>query len=68
MTESINPNHIFGAIRCRDFNDIRNRNCVVNGPSRRMGGEPVLIDGTSPPGSVYFLTTNPTSPHNQGPR
>lgn len=37
--ESINPANIFGAIRCRDLNDIRTRNCVVSGESRRLGGE-----------------------------
>lgn len=67
MVESINPARVFGATRCRDFNDIRTSNCVVSGPSRRMGGEPV-VDGVSPPGSVYFLETNPSAPHSQGPR
>ncbi|KAG4079744.1 hypothetical protein HA402_014875 [Bradysia odoriphaga] len=37
MAESINPTQIFGAIRCRDLDDIRNRNCVLSGTSRRMG-------------------------------
>lgn len=67
MVESINPARNFGAIRCQNFDAIRNRNCVASGPSRNMGGEPVL-DGTSPPGAVYFLETNPTSPFSQGPR
>jgi len=67
MVQSINPANIFGAIRCSDFNDIRTRNCVIAGPSRRMGGEPV-VDGTSAPGSVYFLTTDPLTPFAQGPR
>jgi len=67
MIASINPVNIFGAIRCRNFDDIRTRNCVVAGASRRMGGEPV-VDGTSPPETCYFLTTNPTHPFAQGPR
>lgn len=65
--ESINPANIFGATRCRDFNDIRNRNCVASGPSRRLGGEPVF-DGPSDPGSVYFLATHAARPFAQGPR
>ncbi|XP_037036484.1 phospholipase A1 member A-like isoform X2 [Bradysia coprophila] len=67
MVNSINPANVFGAIRCRDFNDIVTRNCVVSGPSRRMAGEPV-VDGISAPGSIFFLTTNPTAPFAQGPR
>jgi len=67
MVESINPANIFGAIRCTGLEDIRNRNCAISGPSSRMGGEPVHNNG-SPPGTVYFLATNPTSPFNQGPR
>jgi len=64
---SFNSSHIFGATRCRDLNDIRNRNCVQNGASRRMGGEPVM-DGVSPVGSVFFLETYPDPPFAQGPR
>ncbi|XP_037031482.1 lipase member H-A-like [Bradysia coprophila] len=67
FAESINPARVFGAIRCRNLDDIRQRNCVVSGVSRRMGGEPIL-DGTSPPGSVFFLTTNAQAPFAQGPR
>lgn len=67
MVQSINPANVFGAIRCRDFNDIVTRNCVVAGVSRRMAGEPV-VDGISAPGSIYFLTTNPDTPFAQGPR
>lgn len=67
MVHSINPANVFGAIRCRDFNDIVTRNCVISGPSRRMAGEPV-VDGISEPGSIFFLTTNPTAPFAQGPR
>ncbi|XP_037048430.1 lipase member H-like [Bradysia coprophila] len=68
MVESINPLRTFGAIRCQNFDAIRNNNCVSSGPSRNMGGEPVVDDNTrSPPGSVYFLRTNPTSPFSQGP-
>lgn len=67
MVESINPVHIFGAIRCSGLNDIRTRNCVISGPSSRMGGEPVH-HANSPAGTVYFLETNPTSPFSQGPR
>lgn len=67
MVESINPQHIFGATRCRDLEDIRARECVVNGPSRRLGGEPVQ-DGPAIVGSVYFLTTNDASPFAHGPR
>ncbi|KAJ6640222.1 Lipase member H [Pseudolycoriella hygida] len=67
FAESLTPHLIFGAIRCRGFSDITNRNCVISGPSRRMGGEPIN-DGFSPAGSVYFLTTNPSAPFSQGPR
>ncbi|KAJ6633684.1 Lipase member H [Pseudolycoriella hygida] len=67
MVESINPVHIFGAIRCRGLDDIRDRNCVISGPSRRLGGEP-LQDGPGSVGSVFFLTTNAASPFAQGPR
>ncbi len=67
MVESINPVNIFGAIRCRGLDDIRDRNCVVSGTSRRLGGEPVQ-DGPGIVGSVYFLTTNAASPFAQGPR
>ncbi|XP_037024546.1 lipase member H-like [Bradysia coprophila] len=67
MVESINPVHIFGAIRCRGLDDIRERNCVVSGPSRRLGGEPIQ-DGPATAGSVYFLTTNAASPFAHGPR
>lgn len=38
LSASINPAHVFGAIRCRNLDDIRQRNCVVSGASRRMGG------------------------------
>ncbi|XP_037049497.1 lipase member H-like [Bradysia coprophila] len=65
--ESINPANVFGATRCRDFNDIRTRNCVSSGQSRRLGGEPVF-DGPSVPGSVFFLTTHAARPFAQGPR
>lgn len=64
---SLNPAHVFGAIRCRNLDDIRNRNCVVSGPSRRMGGEPIM-DGPSPVGSVFFLQTYADAPWAQGPR
>lgn len=67
MVESINPQHIFGAIRCRDLEDIRGRQCVVSGPGRRLGGEPVQ-DGPALVGSVYFLETNAATPFAQGPR
>lgn len=67
MVQSINPANVFGAIRCRDFNDIVQRTCVVSGASRHMAGEPV-VDGISVPGSVFFLTTSPNSPFAQGPR
>lgn len=67
MAESIHPQRTFGAIRCQNFEAMRNNSCISSGPSRQMGGEPV-VDGTSPPGSVYFLQTNPTSPFSQGPR
>lgn len=67
MAESINPLNIFGAIRCRGLDDIRDRNCVVSGTSRRLGGEP-LQDGAGIVGSVYFLTTNGQSPFAHGPR
>ncbi|XP_037033820.1 lipase member H-like [Bradysia coprophila] len=67
MVESINPIHIFGAIRCRGLDDIRDRNCVISGTSRRLGGEPVQ-DGPGIVGSVYFLTTNGASPFAHGPR
>lgn len=66
--ESINPANVFGAIRCRDFNDIRIRNCVVSGTSRRLGGEPIGFGGPSVPGSVFFLTTDAARPFAQGPR
>jgi len=66
--ESINPvSTFFGATRCRDFNDIRIRDCVASGESRRLGGEPVF-DGPSVPGSVFYLTTNAQRPFAQGPR
>lgn len=65
--ESINPANIFGATRCRDFNDILTRNCINSGASRRLGGEPVN-DGASVPNSVFFLSTNAARPFAQGPR
>lgn len=64
---SINPANVFGAIRCRNLDDIRQRNCVISGTSRRMGGEPIM-DGAGIVGSVYFLTTDGTSPFAHGPR
>ncbi|KAJ6645742.1 Lipase member H [Pseudolycoriella hygida] len=67
LSASINPVHIFGAIRCRDLNDIRQRNCVVSGTSRRMGGEPIM-DGPGIVGSVYLLHTHAEYPFAQGPR
>ncbi|XP_037034319.1 lipase member H-like [Bradysia coprophila] len=67
MVKSINPSIIFGATRCRDLDDIRSRQCIVSGTSRRLGGEPVQ-DGPGIIGSVYFLATNSTSPFAQGPR
>lgn len=57
----------FGASRCRDVDDIRGRECVVSGPNRRFGGEPVQ-DGPANIGNVYFLATNAASPFAQGPR
>jgi len=67
LVESINPQQIFGAIRCRGLDDIRDRECVISGTSRRLGGEPVQ-DGPGIVGSVYFLTTNAASPFAHGPR
>lgn len=64
---SVNPSNVFGAIRCRNLDDIRQRNCVVSGTSRRMGGEP-LMDGPGIVGSVYFLTTDGVFPFAHGPR
>lgn len=63
----MNQAQVFGAIRCRDLNDIRQRNCVASGESRRMGGEPIM-DAPSAPGSVFFLTTNGQPPFAHGPR
>lgn len=37
--DALNPTNIFGAIRCQGYSNIVNRNCIVSGPSRRMGGE-----------------------------
>lgn len=65
--ESINPANVFSATRCRDFNDIRSRNCVSSGAGRRLGGEPVN-DGPSNPDSVFFLGTYAARPFAQGPR
>lgn len=65
--EGLTPTRIFGANRCRGFSDIQSRACVISGPSRRMGGDPIN-DGFSPPGSVYFLETNAASPFSRGPR
>lgn len=67
MAESIDPVNIFGAIRCRGIDDIRDRNCIISGTGRRLGGEPVQ-DGPGIIGSVYFLATNDQSPFAQGPR
>jgi len=67
FVESINPIHIFGAVRCRGLDDMRDRNCVISGAGRNLGGEPVQ-DGPGIVGSVYFLTTNAASPFAQGPR
>jgi len=64
---SINNNNHFGATMCRGLQDIRDRNCVASGASRRMGGEPVF-DGPSPVGSVFWLPTTGTYPFAQGPR
>jgi len=63
---SINPANIFGARQCNSFNAIRFRTCITSGPSRRMGGEPVM-DGTSAPNTVFVLHTNARSPFAQGP-
>jgi pimeloyl-ACP methyl ester carboxylesterase len=63
---SINPANIFGARQCRGFSGIRLRTCITSGPSRRMGGEPVM-DGVSAPETVFFLETNSRSPFAQGP-
>lgn len=49
------------------MDDIRDRQCIVSGTSRRLGGEPVQ-DGPGIIGSVYFLETNAASPFAQGPR
>lgn len=67
LSSSINPANIFGAIRCRGLDDIRQRNCVVSGTSRRMGGEPIM-DGVGIVGSVYLLHTHAEYPYAQGPR
>lgn len=62
---SINPANVFRATQCRSFSGIRLRTCIDSGPSRRMGGEPVM-DGVSAPETVFFLETNARSPFARG--
>jgi len=62
---SIAPANLFTATQCNSFTAIRLRTCINSGPSRRMGGEPV-IDGLSSPNTVFVLHTSGRSPFSQG--
>ncbi|XP_049544968.1 phospholipase A1-like [Anopheles darlingi] len=54
----------FNSVRCANYDQIVNNNCVSSGANARMGGEPSNI-GRGVNG-VYFLTTNAQSPFAQG--
>ncbi|XP_040168740.1 pancreatic lipase-related protein 2-like [Anopheles arabiensis] len=54
----------FNSIRCGNYDQILNNNCVSSGANARMGGEPSNI-GRGVNG-VFFLTTNANSPFARG--
>uniref|UniRef100_A0A182MDA1 Lipase domain-containing protein n=1 Tax=Anopheles culicifacies TaxID=139723 RepID=A0A182MDA1_9DIPT len=54
----------FNSIRCANYDQILNNNCVSSGANARMGGEPSNI-GRGVNG-VFFLTTNAASPFARG--
>uniref|UniRef100_A0A182PZH4 Uncharacterized protein n=1 Tax=Anopheles farauti TaxID=69004 RepID=A0A182PZH4_9DIPT len=61
FAESVRPAQSgFNSIRCANYDQILNNNCVSSGANARMGGEPSNI-GRGVNG-VYFLTTNAQSP------
>nr|API65148.1 lipase [Culex pipiens pallens] len=64
FTESLrtNPSR-FNSVRCQNFDQILNNNCVSSGPNRNMGGEPSNIGLAS---GVYHLLTNAASPFARG--
>ncbi|EAT41287.1 AAEL007044-PA [Aedes aegypti] len=53
----------FNSVRCANYDQILNNNCVSSGPNRNMGGEPSNIGIAS---GVYHLTTNAGSPFARG--
>uniref|UniRef100_A0A1Q3FSM0 Putative pancreatic triacylglycerol lipase n=1 Tax=Culex tarsalis TaxID=7177 RepID=A0A1Q3FSM0_CULTA len=50
----------FSSIPCQNYQQIRDNNCVINGPSRPMGGEP--SNQAAGAQGVYTLTTRSASP------
>ncbi|EDS41789.1 lipase [Culex quinquefasciatus] len=64
FTESLrtNPSR-FNSVRCQNFDQILNNNCVSSGANRNMGGEPSNIGLAS---GVYHLLTNGASPFARG--
>ncbi|EDS41790.1 lipase [Culex quinquefasciatus] len=64
FTESLrtNPSR-FNSVRCQNFDQILNNNCVSSGPNRNMGGEPSNIGLAS---GIYHLLTNAASPFARG--
>ncbi|XP_050079714.1 uncharacterized protein LOC126567538 [Anopheles maculipalpis] len=61
FAESVRPAQSgFNSVRCANYDQILNNNCVSSGANARMGGEPSNI-GRGVNG-VYFLTTNAQSP------
>uniref|UniRef100_A0A453Z0M3 Lipase domain-containing protein n=1 Tax=Anopheles gambiae TaxID=7165 RepID=A0A453Z0M3_ANOGA len=65
FAESVRPAQSgFNSIRCGNYDQILNNNCVSSGANARMGGEPSNI-GRGVNG-VYFLTTNANSPFARG--
>ncbi|XP_019557991.3 phospholipase A1 VesT1.02 [Aedes albopictus] len=53
----------FNSVRCANYDQILNNNCVSSGPNRNMGGEPSNIGIAS---GVYHLITNAASPFARG--
>ncbi|XP_062554608.1 phospholipase A1 VesT1.02-like [Armigeres subalbatus] len=53
----------FNSVRCANYDQILNNNCVSSGANRNMGGEPSNIGIAS---GVYHLTTNGNSPFARG--
>ncbi|XP_058065520.1 phospholipase A1 VesT1.02-like [Anopheles bellator] len=65
FAESVRPAQSgFNSVRCANYDQILNNNCVSTGANARMGGEPSNIGrGVS---GVYHLITNAQSPFARG--